>query len=364
VTTSATSPQVDRGPVSDPEPVETDASVVPEPVAVPPPPPPPPPPPERWLKGSTHVHAAPSGDSSTPIPEVIAWYERHGYDFIALTDHNRVSEVDPERNTAGSPAVRAPASGLIVLAGSELTFNPVGCRPVLHPSRKCRIHVNLIGITARPVGKIDWADRSTNDRLEQYSAALTAQRTLGGLAQINHPQWFWGMTADQLIALARRGMVLFEIANMSFPQWNRGDRTHPSTEALWDAALAAGVTVWGIATDDAHSYDGRGKYRAGAGWIAVKARRDPQAILDAIAAGRFYSSTGVELVRAEVETGDLVVEVKAPAAAHEIRFIEGGKVVAVAHTGVARRAVPATGTLRAVVVRGDGGKAWTQPVRR
>jgi hypothetical protein len=52
------------------------------------------PPPPRWLKGSTHVHAAPSGDSGTDVPSVIAWYEAHGYDFIVLTDHNRVTRID------------------------------------------------------------------------------------------------------------------------------------------------------------------------------------------------------------------------------------------------------------------------------
>src|SRR6187549_2710402 len=50
--------------------------------------------PERWLRGSTHVHAKPSGDSVTAIPDVITWYESRGYDFIVLTDHNRVSELD------------------------------------------------------------------------------------------------------------------------------------------------------------------------------------------------------------------------------------------------------------------------------
>jgi len=30
--------------------------------------------PEVWLKGSTHVHAKPSGDSSEPIDDVIKWY--------------------------------------------------------------------------------------------------------------------------------------------------------------------------------------------------------------------------------------------------------------------------------------------------
>lgn len=320
---------------------------------------------ERWLRGSTHVHARPSGDSATPIPDVVAWYEKRNYDFIVLTDHNRVSELDATSHTSG-PAVRAPASGLIVFAGSELTYNPTGCQPVLHPTRNCRIHVNLIGVTARPAGKFEWADRKARDRVDAYAAALVTQKSFGGIAQLNHPNWFWGMNVDGLVELARRGIPLVEIANMAFPQWNAGDGgRHLSTEALWDAALTRGAALWGVASDDAHAYGGREQYQAGTGWIMVKARREPQAMLDAIAAGRFYSSTGVTLERAEVESGELVIEVANPNnAAHAIDFIEAGKIVATVRGDRARHPVPPTGYVRAVVTRKDGKKAWSQPARR
>ena len=102
-------------------------AAAPSPGAPPTPPAPPAPPPEVWLRGSTHVHARPSGDSSTPISDVMRWYEAHGYDLIALTDHNQISEVHGA--TAGSPAVHAAAQGLIVLAGIELTYNPAKLPP-------------------------------------------------------------------------------------------------------------------------------------------------------------------------------------------------------------------------------------------
>ena len=320
---------------------------------------------EVWLRGSTHVHARPSGDSTTPIPDVIAWYESHGYDFVVLTDHNQVSEVDSKSDTAGQVAVRNPAApGLIVLAGIELTHNPIGCLPPGDASHKCRIHVNLLGSTARPGRKVDWAARSTKDRVAKYQAALDAAKPLGGIAQLNHPQWFWGMTPDVLVEIAKRGIVLYEVANRAFAKWNAGDKTHPSTEALWDVALTRGATLWGVASDDAHHYSGGGKYPAGGAWVVVKARREPQAILDALAAGRFYSSTGVVLDRAEVIGGELVVEIAPPDADYVVQFIENGKPVATVKGRSARRAVPPTGYLRATVTRGDGAKAWVQPARR
>jgi hypothetical protein len=296
---------------------------------------------------------------------VIAWYAQRGYDFIVLTDHNRVSELDRGSDTRGQVTLRDPHAGLIVFSGIELTHNPIGCLPIGDPSRNCRIHVNLIGPTARPAGRIEWAERHSHLRIDMYQAAVTAQAALGGIAQINHPQWLWGMTPELLVELAHRGMPLVEIANAAFSKWNAGDPAHPSTEALWDAALARGATLWGVASDDAHDYEGRGKYPPGGGWVMVRARREPRAILDALAAGRFYASNGVVLERAEVEGDELAVAVD-PAApgSYTIDFIENGRRVESVHGRFARRRVPAAGYVRAVVTRSDGKRAWVQPARR
>jgi hypothetical protein len=320
---------------------------------------------EVWLKGSTHVHARASGDSIEPPGNVIGWYEQHGYDFIVLTDHNRVSELDRGNDTRGQVTLRDPHGGLIVFSGIELTHNPIGCLPVGDPSRNCRIHVNLIGPTARPAGRIEWAERHSHLRIDMYQAAVVAQAALGGIAQINHPQWLWGMTPDLLVELSHRGMPLVEIANVAFSKWNAGDAAHPSTEALWDAALARGATLWGTASDDAHDYEGHGKYPPGGGWVMVRARRDPRAILDALAAGRFYASNGVVLERADVEGDELAIAVD-PAAqgSYTIDFIENGRRVDSVRGRFARRRVPAAGYVRAVVTRSDGKRAWVQPARR
>jgi hypothetical protein len=307
---------------------------------------------EVWLRGSTHVHAAPSGDSTKPVPDVIRWYERNGYDFIVLTDHNRVT-----------PA--ATAEKLLVIPGVELTHNRKDCEPAGDESGNCRIHINAIGVTAKPDGKLEWTDYTERRRVVLYDRAFATGKSLGAqLIQINHPQYYWGMTADVMVKIGR-GAQLVEIANVQFKTWNAGDATHPSTEALWDAALADGITIWGVASDDAHDYDdGVGKYPPGGGWVMVRARRDPAAILAALAAGRFYSSTGVTLSRAERVGDELVVEVAQGAPGqHTITFIENGKPVATVNGLSAKRAVPRTGYVRAVITRDDGKQAWVQPVR-
>jgi hypothetical protein len=309
---------------------------------------------EVWLKGSTHVHAKPSGDSAEPVEGVVRWYEDRGYDFIVLTDHNRVTSVPtPPR--------------LIVIPGVELTHNRKDCEPPGDESRQCRIHINAIGVTARPDGKLEWTDYKERQRVALYEKAYATAKGIGAsVIQINHPQYYWGMTPEVLIAIGK-GAQLVEIANVQFAKWNQGDATHLSTEALWDAALGAGVSLWGVATDDAHDYDepGKGRYPAGGGWVVVKAKRDAQAILTALATGRFYSSTGIELARAERVGDELVVEV-APGASgqHSIAYVENGRVVATTNGLSAKRVLPQTGYVRAVVTRDDGKQAWVQPVRR
>ncbi|HEY5945052.1 MAG TPA: CehA/McbA family metallohydrolase [Kofleriaceae bacterium] len=308
---------------------------------------------EVWLKGTTHVHAAPSGDSNEPVAQVVQWYEQHHYDFIVITDHNRVT----------------PASGarsMIVIPGIELTHNRKDCDPPGDESGNCRIHVNALGVTAKLDGKLEWSDYKDRNRIALYTKAFAKAHELGAsVIQINHPQYYWGMTTDVMNAIGKHA-ELVEIANQQFAKWNAGDATHASTEALWDAALAQGLTLWGVASDDAHDYqtDGGGKYPAGGGWVMVKARRDRLAILAALAAGRFYSSTGVLLSRAERVGDELVVEV-APGTSNQytIAFIENGKTVATVNGLEAKHAVPRTGYVRAVITRDDGKQAWVQPVR-
>ena len=70
----------------------------------------------------------------------------------------------------------AGTSGLIVIAGIELTHNPSGCLPAGDKSKKCRIHVNVLGVTARPSGRLEWAERKSHQRIDMYQAALVTAK--------------------------------------------------------------------------------------------------------------------------------------------------------------------------------------------
>jgi hypothetical protein len=339
-----------------------------------------------WLKGSTHVHTVHSGDSNMSVDDVVRWYRDRGYDFIVITDHNRVTE----HEAAGRP---------LVLRGIELTHNPGDCDPPPpEPSGKCRIHLNGLvlreaalasaapgaasaaALELEPSGRppvVEWKNSTTSARLEMYQAGIDKVRQLGGIAQVNHPSWHWGVDAALLAELGRRGATLVEVANMGFPRWNAGNALRPSAEALWDQALSEGVTVYGVASDDAHHYEqseidtrratGRPVYAAGTGWVMVRSARDPAAIRRALARGDFYASTGVVLDRAAVAGGSMQIEVSdASPGWHHITFIGQGGAVLERVGGRSARFdlddAPA-GYVRGLVTRDDGARAWVQPVR-
>ena len=47
----------------------------------------------RWYKGNTHAHTLESDGDSTP-EEVARWYRDQGYQFLVLSDHNVLVNID------------------------------------------------------------------------------------------------------------------------------------------------------------------------------------------------------------------------------------------------------------------------------
>ena len=88
----------------------------------------------------------------------------------------------------------------------------------------------------------------------------------------------------------------------------------PGLEEVWDAVLSAGTLMCGIAVDDAHTFKQPGNPSVagpGRGWVMVRAARlEARALLEALEAGQFYSSTGVELTDYAVNSRSMVVTVK------------------------------------------------------
>lgn len=294
----------------------------------------------RWLKGNTHTHTDRS-DGDAPLDDVAGWYQAHGYDFLVITDHNRVTDVG-RWNDAGS--------GLLLLHGCEVSLSSEN-RPV---------HVNSLGSSALP-------DLSTADTITAaLQRGVDAVRAAGGVPQINHPNYKWAFTPEHL-----RGVTnyrLLEVFNGSTDCNNFGGGGHPSVEEVWDQLLSAGHRIWSVASDDSHHF--RREFCGycsppGRAWVMVHTEdRSASAILAAMERGDFYASTEVVIERIEADPSAITLAVRGEQDyRYTTHFIgAGGRVLAKIH-GPAPVYHPSgdEGYVRAKVFSSNGGVAWTQP---
>jgi hypothetical protein len=301
----------------------------------------------HWYRGNTHTHTSNSdGDSSPEV--VVDWYRKHGYHFVVLTDHDLRTPVD-ELNAAF-----AEPGEFLVMAGVEMTD-----RFQLTP-----VHVNGIGVreAVMPQGGSGIAEMLDNN--------ARAVRAAGGVAQINHPNFGWALTA-KLIAATTEAQ-LFELWNAHPLVNNRGGGDSPSTEEIWDAVLSSGRRIFGVASDDAHHFQGEftpTQVNPGRAWIMVRAPElTAEVILAALERGEFYASTGVELKSYEVSDKGIQIELpenpSRTAPRYRTYFI-GARGKILKRDESLRPSYKFRGNERYVRVRvesSNGTFTWTQPV--
>jgi uncharacterized Ntn-hydrolase superfamily protein len=298
----------------------------------------------RWFKGNTHAHTLESDGDSTP-DEVTRWYREHGYHFLVLSDHNTLTPVDDLNAKYAEPGA------FTLIRGEEVTSAFEGKA----------IHVNGIDTKER-IGR-----QAGNSVIEVLQRSIDAVRAQEGVPHINHPNFTWALTADQLKSV--KNNKLFEIYNGHPMVNNFGGGGIDGTEAAWDAILSSGVLLYGIAVDDAHHFKDLGNPKLagpGRGWIVVRAAElTPRAILAAMERGDFYASTGVELSDYEVSDTAMTVTVKKDSfAKYRIQFIgQGGRVLHEALDSPASYEFRGDeGYVRARVLESNGRIAWGQPV--
>ena len=300
--------------------------------------------PLRWFKGNTHTHTLNSDGDSTP-DEVVRWYREHGYHFLVLTDHNFLTA------TEALNALHGADQKFLVIRGEEVT-DRFGEKP---------LHVNGLDVarTVAPQG-----GQSIVDVLQRNVDAIRREK---GIPHINHPNFRWAITPDELQQV--RNSNLFEIYN-GHPQVNNlGGGGVPGLEAAWDAILSSGKILYGIAVDDAHTFKQPGRPDVagpGRGWVMVRAARlDAAGVLQALERGEFYASTGVVLEDVRTDKTSLTVTVRPDAwAKYRIEFIgKGGRVLRdVPEPAATYEFQGDEGYVRARVIESNGRMAWVQPV--
>ncbi len=300
--------------------------------------------PTRWFKGNLHTHTINSDGDSTP-DEVVRWYREHGYDFLVLTDHNYLTSVEGLNLLQGAP------DKFLVIKGEEVTGRS-GEKP---------IHVNGFDLE-RPVDP-----PAPGGVVETVQRMVDGIRAARGVPSVNHPNFGWAITADELAQVQRTN--LFEVYNGHPTVNNLGGGGVPGLEDVWDRLLSSGRLIYGIAVDDAHHFKRPWDPSAstpGHGWVFVRAERlDARAIVDALDQGSFYSSTGVALEAIDASLSEVRVAVRArPSSKYRVQFIgrHGRVLQESATTEAAYQPKGDEGYVRVKVIESNGAVAWTQPV--
>ena len=302
-------------------------------------------PPGRWYRGNTHTHTL-NSDGDSPPDDVVRWYREHGYQFLVLTDHNFLTSVDAVN------ALHGAREKFLVIKGEEVT-DRFGDKS---------LHINGLNV-AREV-----APQGGSSVVEVLQRNVDAIRAEAGVPHINHPNFRWSITADELRQV--RNNRLFEIYN-GHPQVNNlGGGGVPGLEEAWDAILSSGTLLYGIAVDDAHVFKQPGNPNVagpGRGWVMVRAPAlEAGALLDAMERGDFYASTGVELTRYTATPQEITLAIRTTAfSKYRVQFIgSGGRLLKEVHESPATyRFTGGEGYVRARILESNGHMAWCQPVR-
>lgn len=281
----------------------------------------------NWYRGNLHAHSTAS-DGQVPPAGVAQWYRKQGYDFLALTDHCTITEA-------------AFPDGLLAIPGVELNTQ------VVRAGRTGLYHV--LGLGVSPVCRCDVS--------ESPQELIDAVRSAGGLAVIAHPHWSGNVIDAEFLGL--EGYAGIECFNYACEVENhKGFGT-----GYWDELLLHGKRVWGLATDDSHwqTDDSCG------GWLMVKA---PQltagAVLAAIAAGCFYSSSGPAIYDVQLAGNQITVRCSPARAVHFVGDGPWGRSVwAREDKWIAEATYTLSGRerfIRIEVVDPQHRPAWTNPV--
>jgi hypothetical protein len=295
----------------------------------------------RWLKGNHHGHSTLSDGVDAPEANIAA-YEAAGYDYFALSEHDRFC--DPAAWRGRTRMVLLPAVEVTSALGQTLMY---------------------LGATADLPGRGELG----------LAGVLDFVRARGGLFVCDHPNWRHRpdrlhASAEELLAVP--GLAAIEIYTGVIERLCG----NPYSLDVWDRLLGAGRRLFGHATDDQHAMVDRFL-----GWNLVQwpAGAAPTAagIIAALAAGRFVASTGVAVAAIGTADGGRTISVSSDAGL--LRWIVADGVLAEVTPGgtgslriddipsLARLAFAAPadpGAARYVRVEcvGDRGKtAWSQP---
>tara|TARA_B110000305_G_scaffold239827_1_gene308677 strand:- start:1160 stop:2329 length:1170 start_codon:yes stop_codon:yes gene_type:complete len=293
---------------------------------------------QNWQKGNLHTHSFWSDGDDFP-EMIIKWYKDNGYQFIALSDHNTISQgenwyklkINDNKNYALEKykksfgdwvETKTDSSGTYVRLKtfeeykSKLedinSFLIIRSEEVTSYSQP--VHINVTNIKE----KIEPATgNSVLEVMQKTLDAVHAQRkkfNIPMFAHINHPNFGYGVNVEDLKNL--NGERFFELYNGHPAVNNLGDDTHMDLETMWDLINISYYNenkplILGIATDDSHNYHTKSSNHSntGRGWVMVNSEKiEISSLIEAMESGDFYSSSGIFLKKVYNTESEFFIE--------------------------------------------------------
>lgn len=303
---------------------------------------------QRFFKGNTHAHSLWSDGNDFP-EMVIDYYHRNGYDFAVLSDHNvfpegyrwrSVREISRRQRLPGPGAINKCEArfgpdwitwetmegerGVVLKTLEEFRhlfekpgeFLIIEAEEVSDKSASGPIHINALN-GEKHISPLEDESLSAAVVMRHLLRTIALQEEKIGrpiLAHVNHPNYRWAITAEDLAAVVEERF--FEVYNGHPLVHHEGNDHLPGTEMIWDIANTIRLThmdeapLMGLATDDSHTYHG-GDVSPGRGWIMVDAPSlEANSLIEAMRAGNFYASSGVVLKRVDYDPASRVIEIE------------------------------------------------------
>ena len=227
----------------------------------------------NYFKGNLHGHSNHSDGALKPN-EVVTEYKNLGYDFICLSEH--LWKGEKFANELVLDTTHLNENDFIVIPSAEL-----------HCKGKKYVKDELWHIVANGL-PVDF--KCADDKETAHDLIQRAIDT-GAFVTIAHPEWYM-LTFDECMSVSHAHGV--EIYNHSCHiEAARGFGT-----ATVDYLLQEDKKIYLTATDDSHFRMPDG----GGGWVMVASENlNENSILDSLKAGKYYSSTGVEIIKCEMD---------------------------------------------------------------
>ncbi|MBR5922975.1 MAG: CehA/McbA family metallohydrolase [Clostridia bacterium] len=236
----------------------------------------------KMLKGGLHCHTTRS-DGTTSPEDTIRYHKAHNYDFLALTDHRLYNFKN-----------FAPETDITIIPGMEFNNHQVADISGIRT-----FHTVCLGYLKEDgngYNQDEYYPSVRADLQEEYQPYLDEIHAKGNLTIYCHPQW----SATSVVHFGKlEGDFAMEIFNSGCALDNELD----TDAAYWDELLGMGKKIYGVAVDDGHS-----QFQHCVGWVMVNAENTVKDILDALKAGKFYSSCGPEIYDFYVDGDRAVID--------------------------------------------------------